>query len=167
MVNSSTIECKNIAYILGHDTNKPFSYYNWTEFLQAHFNIVQKITSYHHFRFCNTSPGSVFVREFADDKEVELKLLKKGHQLTREVLPATLSPTGLSREREIYLYEHIRQFCQSEYRDVTSCPVPQNYQQQEMEQNDALVRGKRLCSHCRLPGHTKTKRGKVTCPQLL
>ena len=171
MVNSSTIECRNTAYIVGHDTSKPFFHYNWTELLQTHFNTLPKITSYHHFRFCNASPGNVFVREFADDQEVELRLLKMGHQLTKEVLPATLSPTGLSREREIYLYEHIRPFCQLEYRDLT-CPVPQDFQRQEneMEQHDMDVApksGKRLCSHCRLPGHTKTKRGKITCPKLL
>ena len=28
---------RKILLILGPDTNKPFSYYNWTEFLQAHF----------------------------------------------------------------------------------------------------------------------------------
>lgn len=26
---------------------------------------------------------------------------------------------------------------------------------------------KRTCSHCHLEGHTKTKKGKVTCPALL
>ena len=51
-------------------------------------------------------------------------------------------------------------------------PVPQDFQRQEneMEQHDMDVApksGKRLCSHCRLPGHTKTKRGKITCPKLL
>ena len=38
-------------------------------------------------------------------EEVEFKLFKTGHQLTKD-LHAASSPTGLSREREIYLYEH-------------------------------------------------------------
>ena len=167
VVNSSTIERKNIAYVIGHDTTKPFAYFNWTKFLQPHFTVVPHITSYHHFRYSNSSPGSIFVREFSDSPEKEIKFLKSGHNLTKDILPPTLSPTGLSKERQIYLYEQIRPFCQLEYRDFT-CPLPQGHQERVQSDNDmAPPRSKRLCSYCRLPGHTKTKGGKVTFPSLL
>ena len=136
VVNSSTLERRNTAYVIGHDTTSPFTYYTWSEFL-----------------------GVVFVREFANSKEEIKTILKPGHTIPKDTLPSTLSPTGLSPERERYLYEQIRPFCQLEYRDLT-CPVPSGYQ-------NVVVQHKRLCSHCRLPGHTKTKKGKVTCPELL
>ncbi len=166
MVNSSTLGQKNIAYVIGHDDTKPFTYYNWTEFLQPHFSVVTNITSYHHFRYTKSSPGSVFVREFSDNPEKEIKFLKSGHYLTKEVSP-TISPTGLSKERQIYLYEQIRPFCQFEYRDIT-CPLPECHQESlQLNKDNEPSCSKRLCSYCRRPGHTKTKKGKVTCPSLL
>ena len=97
--NTSTMGHKNTAYVTGHDT-KPFTYYNWTKFPQPHFTVVPHITTYHHFRHSNSSPGSVFVRENSDSPEKEIKFLKPGHNLTKDV-PPTLSPTGLSK-RQIY-----------------------------------------------------------------
>ena len=167
VVNNSTSGHRNTAYIIGHDTTSPFSYYNWSEFFQAHFTAVPSITSYHPFRFSHTSPGVVFVREFAGSEERTVTILKSGRMPAKDALPPVLIPSGLSPERERYLYEQIRPFCQLEYRDVT-CPVPSGYQNVEAQQErDGAPKAKRLCSHCRLPGHTKTKKGKVTCPQLL
>ena len=167
VVNSSTLEGRNTAYVIGHDTTSPFTFYNWSEFLQVYFTVVPNITTYHHFHFSHTSPGVVFVREFANSKEEMKTILKPGHTIPKDTLPSTLSPTGLSPERERYLYEQIRPFCQLEYRDLT-CPVPSGYQNVVVQQErDGALKSKRLCSHCRLPGHTKTKKGKVTCPELL
>ena len=168
VVNTSTLECRNTAYIIGHDTIKPFSYFNWSDFLKTYFSTVAKITTYHHFRFCDTAPGVVIVREFADSPEVEIRIQKNVHEVPRDTLPPTLSPVGMSRERELYLYEQIRPFCQQEYCDIT-CPIPQGHEriQQDTDTGVPPKRSKRLCSHCRLPGHTKTKGGKITCPKLL
>ena len=83
-----------------------------------------------------------------------------------------------TKKRDILLAaeEHLKcakkQRCHYQ-KQVQESPVPQDFQRQkniEMEQHDMDVApksGKRLCSHCRLPGHTKTKRGKITCPKLL
>ena len=84
---------------------------------------------------------------------------------------------GEDEKRDILLAveEHLKcakkQRCHYQ-KQVQESPVPQDFQWQEneMEQHDMDVApksGKRLCSHCRLPGHTKTKCGKITCPKLL
>lgn len=122
---------------------------------------IPRITTYHHFHFCNTHPGSVFMREFADSPEKRLTILKLGSDPVRGVLPSTLLPAGLSPERELYLYKQMRPFCQAEFRDVT-CPVPQAHQQASQLQDVGLPpvkQSKRLCFHCWRPGHTKTKQG--------
>lgn len=168
VVNTSTLGRQNDAYVIGHDTTSSFSYYNWSEFLHAHFSILPNITTYHHFRFSSSSPGVVFVREFANSTEKPISILKPGHKLSKNALPSTLQPTGLSLEREKYLYEQIRPFCQEEYRDLT-CPLPSGYPSEDQceHEGDGAPKAKRLCSYCRLPGHTKTKAKKITCPKLL
>ena len=59
----------------------------------------------------------------------------------------------------------------SEYAQIT-CPKPilNNPDQTVSTAQESCippVKRARLCSHCRLPGHTKSVRGKITCPQLL
>ena len=60
-----------------------------------------RITTYHHFRFCDTAPGVVIVREFADSPEVEIRIQKNVHEVPRDTLPPTLSPVGMSRELSV------------------------------------------------------------------
>lgn len=66
------------------------------------------------------------------------------------------------------LVPEIRVFCEPEYADIT-CPQPNSVTNTSTENYLAPSQPKRarLCSHCKHPGHTKTVRGKVTCPQLL
>ena len=102
----------------------------------------------------------MFVRQFADSDEVEIKIAKVGCNLSKNTLPTLLTPAGLSKERQVYLYEQIRPFCDAEYRDIV-CPLPEGHAlvQEQDREDTGPPRSKRLCSHCRLPGHTKTKSG--------
>ena len=81
-----------------------------------------------------------------------------------------MTPPGLSRERMQYLFEHIRPFCDEQHRNIT-CPEPQAQKrraaEEQHESGPSAKRSKRLCSHCRVPGHTKTRKGAITCPTLL
>ena len=85
-------------------------------------------------------------------------------------LPTVLQPAGMDETRQWYLYEQFREFCDDEYKDIT-CPKPhvpkRKQQNQDVEETAAPAKRARLCSHCRQPGHTKTKKGVVTCPLLL
>ena len=147
--------------------SKPFHYYDWAEFLSALFMPVPLITSYYHFRFSHTQPGVVFVREFADSEEKKIIIIRSGTTIDKSALPVTLTPSGLSQERKQYLFEHIRPFCDEEYRNIT-CPEPRaRKRHNSQEQGPSTKQSKRLCSHCRMPGHTKTVKGEITCPTLL
>ena len=168
VVEGSTSGGQNRAYIIGDEqSSKPFHYCDWAEFLSALFMPVPLITSYYHFRFSHTQPGVVFVREFADSEEKKIIIIRSGTTIDKSALPVTLTPSGLSQERKQYLFEHIRPFCDEEYRNIT-CPEPRAQKRpNSQEQGPSTKRSKRLCSHCRMPGHTKTVKGEITCPTLL
>ena len=91
--------------------------------------------------------------KFADSEEKKIIIIRSGTTIDKSALPVTMTPSGLSQERKQYLFEHIRPFCDE-------CPNSQ-------EQGPSIKRSKRLCSHCRMPGHTKTVKGEITCPTLL
>ena len=103
-------------------------------------------------------------------EKVDIK--KPGVSISVQEMPEVIPPPGIPMERQKYLYEQIRMFCEPEYADIT-CPQPDSNNlpqpDPEVEQSTTPPPAKRvrLCSHCRLRGHTKTVRGKVTCPQLL
>ena len=173
LVSNSTIGGQNKAFIIGCDNSSmPFHYYNWTDFLSALFAPVPNVTSYYHFRFTEDHPGTVFVRQFADTEEKQVVIIKAHSTIDKTALPPALAPFGLSEERQQYLFDHIRPFCDEKYRDET-CPQPSS---QKRSRSQALLndtedppakQSKRLCSNCRMPGHTKTKKGQITCPKLL
>ena len=81
--------------------SKPFSCYNWSEFLQSQQN-------YHHFHFFNLSLGVVFVWKIANCPETEVNILKYGHQLTKDNQPGTILHTGFFIDRDICMnrYNH-------------------------------------------------------------
>ena len=56
----------------------------------------------------------------------------------------------------------------SESADLT-CPHPSEPMPGTQTTSDTgkSQKGKRTCSHCSEEGHTKTKKGKISCPKLL
>ena len=123
VVETSTTGGQNKAYIIGAESAKPFAYYDWTEFLSHFFTTIPHLTTYYHFRCKASHSGVVFVREFADSEEKEVSILKRNIIVDKDDFPCKITPPGLSLDRQWYLFEHIRQFCEEEYRDVT-CPKP-------------------------------------------
>jgi hypothetical protein len=64
-------------------------------------------------------PGVVFVRQYANDPEVEVNLLKRNCDDIG--LPETIDILGLDPARQWYLYEEISPLCRnSEF----ACPLP-------------------------------------------
>jgi hypothetical protein len=168
VVETSTAGGQNNAYVIGNEQlSRPFHYYNWADFLSLFYNAIPQITSYYHFRFDMGHPGTVFVREFVDAEEKEVKIIKPDIIIDQNGLPSEIIPSGLSEERKQYLFEHIRQFCDERYKDVT-CPEPRGKKRPHPDNGETSGnKSKRLCSHCRQPGHTKTRKGVTTCPVLL
>ena len=167
VVENSTTEGQNKPFIVGKDT-PPLIYYDWHTFFTSFSVSIPHITSYHHFRFDAKYPGVVFLRTTCNSPEKTFTFLKQSPPTGS--LPTVLQPAGMDETRQWYLYEQIREFCEDEYKDIT-CPKPRvpkrKQQNQDAEETAAPAKRARLCSHCRQPGHTKTKKGVVTCPLLL
>lgn len=143
--------------------------YDWKSFLSSRFKTVPSITKYHHFKVSCDNLGVVVCNEFAHSSTETVDIKKIGVSISVQEMPQVIPPPGIPVDRQKYLYEQIRVFCEPEYADST-CPQPQlndlSQSDPEMDKPPAAKRA-RLCSHCRLPGHTKTVRGKVVCPSLL
>ena len=140
---------------------------------------------------CSCGKSEVY-RQYVHAKTVESKCAvswAKFHSLWKEILPhiSTMKlsqvkispeviafdnlpneyhPKGMDLTRQCYLYNEIAPFCSSPETAAISCPCPQEAVSEEPISATATKR-KRTCSHCRKEGHTKTKKGKVTSPQLM
>ena len=82
--------------------------YDWIGFLAPHFKKLPGIKKGHHFYLNSTYPGEVFVKERANQSTPRQHKL-----LTAELMdgsfPTAISPSGLSPQRQWYLYEKIRE----------------------------------------------------------
>ena len=67
---------------------------------------LKGISQMHHFRFIRQHPGKVFVKDNNREKERCINLLKDP-SWRPSALPELLIPTGLSLERQHYLYDKI------------------------------------------------------------
>lgn len=78
------------------------------------------------FRFHLDSPGYVLCKKSSDDADVPVRLLKCDvRHFVRDARPREISPSGLTRERQAYLYGRIRPFVTNPWKDVP-CPLVQN-----------------------------------------
>ena len=84
--------------------------YNWGTYFDEGTTKVPGIKKYQHFRFSAEHPGKVFVKSSRGAAEKEVTILKSTHNLL-ETFPSMITPTGLSLERQLYLYDKIREFC--------------------------------------------------------
>ena len=114
--------CNKVQVVCNEDTGVVPTY-DWTSFLQPHFQKIAGIKKLHHFRYSASSPGTVYVKTHADAEESALDLLREDWQPSPSTLPQQIQSLGLSDERKWYLYERIRPFCSHEHRD-TVCPEP-------------------------------------------
>ena len=117
----------NVPQLIGSiDGNTFVSTYNWSEHFEDRTikTALKGITQMQHFRFHSSSPGTVFVKTASSTKEREIKLLKDTSWTpSANQLPPVVVPTGLSAERQQYLYDKIREFCPAEKQDSV-CPKP-------------------------------------------
>jgi len=100
--------------------------YNWSEHFEEHSikTALKGISQMHHFRFASSSPGAVFVKSVGSDNERKINLLKNATwNPSAHELPPVVVPSGLSRERQQYLFDKIREFCPADKQDIV-CPKP-------------------------------------------
>lgn len=66
-------------------------------------------------------PGWVIYKEFAKSEERGIYLLKDDALPMQR--PSFVKPPGLDLKRQNYLYQHIREFCTENTKDI-KCPKP-------------------------------------------
>ena len=134
--------------------------YSWDKFFSAYFSKLVGIKKFQHFRFASSSPGTVFAKQYSDSQEVSFKLLTDTRWVPSSLdLPEEIDRPGLSRDRQQYLYEKIREFCSEEQQDRV-CPQPTAPLPDEESSGEPSSKRQRLCGICRLPGHTRRN-----CPE--
>ena len=107
--------------------------YDWASFFQDKFKrqAFEGIKSLHHLVFSADRPGEVVVRKTSDGLERVLSVLNKNSKDWKPSpldMPPVIKPPGLSRERQAYLFEKIREFCPDYSKDIV-CPNPNSPQQ--------------------------------------
>lgn len=114
----------NVAQAVGNmDGTVIVPSYDWTTFLAEHIDRCVGIKSFHHLRFSANRKGHVFVQEKSDSEEVDVVLLKDDWSPSATELPELITPSGLTPNRQWYLFNKIREFCPDECQDIT-CPKP-------------------------------------------
>ncbi len=90
---------------------------DWATFLGSHFKKLAGIRKYQHFCFSANHPGYVFIKQYSDSPEVSVQLNRESSwRPSADDLPPTITPAGLSHERQEYLFQKIREFCPPEVR---------------------------------------------------
>ena len=137
--------------------------YNWQDYFATYCTKVAGIKKLHHLRFDSAHPGYIFVKEKSGSPEVKRCILKdKTWSPTVEQLPPVLTPSGLSLQRQWYLYEKIREYCPDNFQDIT-CPRPDRlvltspssppHSPTPTDMEQPPPKRARLCGLCRQPGH--------------
>ena len=98
--------------------------YDWQHLFNTFYTKVKGIKKLHHLRFDSAFPGYIFTKERAGSTEEKRSLLKvSSWSPSVDELPPVLHPSGLSNQRQLYLFEKIREFCPEDLKDIT-CPRP-------------------------------------------
>jgi hypothetical protein len=102
------------------------TYRNWSDWLSKYFKVIPNITSYHHFRMNSIDNGYVYLKKDIDTQEEKINIIKVSHDFnTRREYPSdVLRPSGLTAERQWYLYEQIRQHIPNEVDKNDTAPKP-------------------------------------------
>ena len=124
VVQSSAVV--NETQLVGSQTGEPIvPMRDWASFLGPHFKKLTGIKKYHHFRFDKSSPRVVYLRVNSDSPEEKRCLLKDpSWKPDPSDLPPVITPTGLSLDRQQYLFDKIWVFCREDTKDLV-CPQPQ------------------------------------------
>ena len=107
----------NVPQLVGSLDGQTFvPTYNWSENFEDKTikTALRGISQLHHFHFLADHPGKVFVKtsSSSSSSERQVTLLKDTTwKPAANELPPLVKPNGLSAERQLYLYEKIREFC--------------------------------------------------------
>lgn len=155
MVSDSSIAGKNIPQLtIDCFGKRHVVWYDWSNFMSKYFSTIPGILQYHHFRFDSSFPGKVFVKYYSNSSSEDvIGIINDVNSLDVLDMPNEVVPAGMSLERQVYLYEKIRQFCSSTEAAALTCPLPSR--RPEPSTVKEKLKQPRKCSHCHQPGHTR------------
>lgn len=81
---------------------------DWASFFASKFKKVSGIKKTHHFHVTTGKPGVIATKLHSDSKQEEINILKDGVVVDPLELPPEKVPTGLSAQRQWYLFDKIR-----------------------------------------------------------
>ena len=161
--------CVNKSQLVGtSDGDTIVHSFDWTGYLAPFFKRIKSIKAYHHFVVNSETPGQILMRKTCDGPVTKEQLLRNLVIVPSSDLPP-IPPSGLSNERQWYLYEKIREYCSDECKDLT-CPLPtcprpaastrntpdiDENVPEASEEVEAPVNPpkRRVCKNCGTPGH--------------
>ncbi len=85
---------------------------------------IPDIKKHHSFTFSDEHPGYVRCKVWSNDTTYTTHCIFSTSDVTRD-MPITLVPSGLTRERQQYLFDRIREYCPDYAKDVL-CPEPEH-----------------------------------------
>ena len=115
--------CNTVQQVVDSNGEVIVPMYDWASYFATIYKKVTAVKKTHHFVMDSKQPGVVFTKERSYSVEKRHELLKEGVEVDFDVLPPVIHPTGLSAQRQWYLYDKIREFCPAADRDTT-CPLP-------------------------------------------
>jgi hypothetical protein len=129
IINTSTVKEYNICHPYRDDDGRAsFRYRAWITWLGKYFRKLPGIRSYHHFSMDASNPGVVIAKRYVDSKQETFDLLKKNVDcsdlLDDSIHPKEITPTGLSPERQWYLYDKIREHIPDPDDKDATAPLP-------------------------------------------
>lgn len=104
------------------DGRATWEWRDWKSFLSTNFKAVRNIRKYHHFRFSCQDPGYVFLKESVDSEETRVSIMKSPIS-DPHARPILITPPGLSRDRQMYLYRNVRPYVRPLHQEEV-CPAP-------------------------------------------
>ena len=115
----------NVAQLVGTQSGEVVvPTYNWTAMFAGRLRKLKNIKQFHHFSMSSSAPGSVEVRKESDSESEQFSLVMDSSWVpSLQQLPPVVPPSGLSLERQWYLYNSIRMYCPQEVQDEV-CPLP-------------------------------------------
>ncbi len=127
VIEESSPNKHNVCQLYSDNNQPTVVYRNWSDWLAQYFKVIPGITSYHHFKINADERGLITLKTNVDSKEIKMNLINdQGFPYnTPTHLPCSLTPEGLSAERQWYLYDQIRMHIPDDQDKDKTCPKPE------------------------------------------
>ncbi|KAH3796341.1 hypothetical protein DPMN_149909, partial [Dreissena polymorpha] len=116
----------NIPQLVG-DTSNRVVFHDWKVYFSTLFHYIKNVTKFHQFHVSADHPGVVECKEFSDSPVVRItlrKVSKVNVNVSCDDLPKKMFAKRLDLDRQLYLFEHIREFCRTDEAKNFTCPKP-------------------------------------------